>query len=205
MLYIAQWRSLVAEWMPMQTHLLLSQFDVFSSWIFLHIIDVLCIYYLCSGFVSREAVVWSISHGHRCLIQAGESGYGDIYIHIQAPSAFLPSTVGSLFICWKAFFLSGITWMFFWPSFSFFPPSSGLCVGVLPWILFSSTFFLMADTWRRTKAKDEREKWPPAIQNRLAQQLFFFLCCNGLLLERFWQGANILEDSVLSQSSPPHV
>lgn len=61
--------------------------------------------------VPLEVAAPSISHGHRRLVQAGKSGYRDMYIHMQAPSAFLPLTVRSLFICCKNSFLSGITWM----------------------------------------------------------------------------------------------
>lgn len=66
-----------------------------------------------------------------CLIQAGESEDGDMCIHMQAPSSFLPLTGESLFICSKTcspvqgspgcvlarfFFLSTELWFMCWRS-----------------------------------------------------------------------------------------
>lgn len=148
-----------------------------------------CRHICCSACLAFRWIFWMFMHVlasetrggcaepvHFAWTEAGESGYGDMHIHMQAPSAFLPLTVGSLFICCKTFFLSGFHLDVFsrFPGFSFFPPSSGLCVGVLPWISFSSTFFLMVDTWMLTKAKEESVK-TPSRSIRLAQLFFSFM------------------------------
>lgn len=90
--------------------------------------------------------------------------------------------------------------LLFWGPFFSSPVSSGLCFGALPWISIVFTFALLVDAWMLTKAKVERVK-TPRLWNRLAQHLVLFFSLYGLLLERLWQGANILEDSVPSQSS----
>lgn len=52
------------------------------------------------------------------------------------------------------------------------------------------------ECWPKPRSKEWR---PPDSETDSLSSCFFFLY--GLLLERFWQGANILEDSVPSQSS----
>lgn len=110
-------------------------------------------------------------HGYRRFTQASASGHGDIYIHMQAPSAFRPLTVGSLFVCSKTFFLSGITCMFLAQMSSFH--WAGLCVGALPWISFSSTFFWWwtHKCWPKPRTKELKT---PAFQTDSSSFFFFF-------------------------------
>lgn len=164
--------------MPMQTNLLLSQFDAFCSWIFMHIFDMQywCTYidYLCSGIVSWEA--WR-GVEHFAQTQAlKSSGRIKIWRHTSTCRhhlLFCHQQWGLCLYAERPFSSQGSPGCIFGQVLLSFHRAA---VYVLVFC-HESCFRLLSFWWRKHECWPKpwtKECRPPAIQNRLAQQHFFF-------------------------------
>lgn len=144
-------------------------------------------------------LIWVFGlEGHRYLIQMGGSGCADLCIHMKEPSAPCHKQGGVCLSAGRHFSSQGSIGWFFWGPF--LPPQWAVVYVLVPChesrLSSPSCCWWTHECWPKPRSKEWR---PPDAETDSLSCCFFFLY--GLLLERFWQGANILEDSEPSQSS----
>lgn len=120
---------------------------------------------------------------HKYFIQVGGSGSSDMHIHMKEHLPPWHKQWGFCLSAGRCFSSQGS------------PGWCGLCLGALPWISFVFTFVLMCECWPKPRSTEKKN---PDIETDSLSSFFLYV----LLLERFWQGDNILEDSRPSQFLP---
>lgn len=162
--------------------------------------------YLCSGIVSREALrgVEHFAWTQALIRLTGESGYGDIHPH-AGTICFSVTNSGVFVYLLKGIFPLRDHLDVFLAKFDFLSTEQRFMCWCSAMNLVFVYFLFDGGHMNVDQSQGRKSVDPQPFKTDSPSSFFLFCFCNGLLLERFWQGANILEDSVLSQSSPPHV